>query len=148
MYRYEFMTASVFYLFLVGANSYTKAWIHKKNHDFIPWIHTANAFYLFLVGANSCFFVWIHSIFHEIYVRNSGMIHPLYYVIQRWNHRGFDFRPLFQRCKAWNSTASASVKCASLRFVSFQSQTWHQGCWLALSLPFFQHPCASCLNIA
>ena len=76
MYRYEFMTASAFYLFLVGANSYTKAWIHKKNHDFIPWIHTANAFYLFLVGANSCFFVWIHSIFHEIYVWNSGMIHP------------------------------------------------------------------------
>ena len=51
---------------------------------------------------------------------------------------------LFQSCKAWNSTASASVKYASLIFVSFQSQ----GCWLALSLPFYQHPCASCLNIA
>ncbi len=137
-----------------------KKWfeIVPQHHDFISWIHTtseihtmmywyefmtASAFYLFLVGANSCFFVWIQSIFHEIYVRNSGMIHPLNYLNQWWNHRGFDFRPLFQSCKAWNSTASANVKCASLRSVSFQSQTWHQGCWLALSLPFFQH-----LNIA
>ncbi len=55
-----------------------KSWIHEKNHDFIPWIHTANEFYPFLVGANSCFFVWIHSISHEIHasIRNSGMIHP------------------------------------------------------------------------
>ena len=54
---------------------------------------------------------------------------------------------LFQSCKTWNSTASASVKCASLRFVSFQSQ----GCWLALSLPSIplcllpQH-CLACLE--
>ena len=77
MYWYECMTASVFYLFLVGANSYTKAWIHKKNHDFLPWIHTANVFYLFLAGANSCFFVWMHSSFQESDVWNSGMNHPL-----------------------------------------------------------------------
>jgi len=100
-YRNEFMTASAFYLFLVGANSYTKAWIHKKTHDFIPWIHAANAFYLFLVGANACFFVWIHSIFREKYVLNSGMIHPLNYLIQWWNHRGFDFRPLYHRKIIW-----------------------------------------------
>jgi hypothetical protein len=149
--------------FLAGLNSNPSIWIHTKNHDFIPWIYilTWQEFTLFLLFHA---YMWIHNISMK-YVWISGKIyHSSTELIKSMvNYRGLLSERYFIASKldfaVRNMTlkqhSSATVKRASLRFVSSPSQQAWTGIMaglipgpsiLSITLcPLPQH-CLACLG--